>query len=156
MRETLRAPFRISVKDQLGVGEGLAAARRKGKFIQQLRAAVEPCIRRDPMSPVETSRLPFVLRFAGRPQEGMSETNRCNSPARSAIRAPVGEKIHERLQQRRLNRCTVPMKNADDSTQSFPHHPREAYIPLAIYVVTLGRFRNQQAGTLDSNRATFL
>src|SRR5215472_7485334 len=71
MHETLRAPFRIRLKDQLGVGERLRAARRKIKFIQQLHAAVEPCIRRNPISPVETNGLAFVLRFAGRSQKGM-------------------------------------------------------------------------------------
>src|SRR5215469_5996379 len=80
VRETPRTPFRISLKYQLGVRERIAAARRKIKFIQQLHAAVEPRIRRDPKSPVETSGLPFVLRLAGRPQEGMSETNRRVSP----------------------------------------------------------------------------
>src|SRR6516162_5315927 len=115
MRETPGAPFRISSQDQFRVGARLSTAPWKLKFIQQLRAAVEPCIRGDPVLASEAGGLPLAIRFAGRPQQSVSETNRRVCPALTAIRASVNKKFHERLQQRPINRCAVSMENADNS-----------------------------------------
>ena len=58
------------------------------------------------------------MRLARRPQHGMAQADRSFYPTVAGIRSPIGEKIHERLQQGRLNRRAVPVKNADNSAQS--------------------------------------
>src|SRR5215469_3418260 len=118
MREAPGAPFRIGSQDQLRVGYGLTAGRWKIKSIQQLRAAVKSCISGDPVLIREAGGLPLAIRFAGRPQQSVSETNRSVCPALTAIWASVNKKFHERLQQHPINRCGVSMENADNSAQS--------------------------------------
>jgi len=119
MFHALRTPFRISSNDQLRVGKGgTNDFPRKSKFRQQVSAVVEPGVRRNPVPALETTGLAFGKRLARRMQHRMAQANRGSHPGLAGIRTPVGEKIYERLQQRPLNRCTVPMKNADNSAQA--------------------------------------
>src|SRR5882757_1999426 len=48
----------------------------------------------------------------------MTQSDGPIQPAFAGIRAAVGEKIHQRLQKRLLQRRTVPVINADDAAQS--------------------------------------
>ncbi len=58
--------------------------------------------------------------FASRPQQRMAQANRSTDPSPAGNRATVGEKIHERMEERPLNRRTVLVKNSDNPAQSVP------------------------------------
>src|SRR5712671_1237444 len=114
-----RAPRRIGMENQFRVRRlwpyYTLGALQSG---DQVRPAVEPRVRGNPETSFEIRRLPFALRFAGGPQHRMTQPDRSIQPAFAGIRAAVGEKIHQRLQKRFLQRRTVPVINADDAAQS--------------------------------------
>lgn len=119
MFDALRAPFRVSSKDQFRVRNAWTnVASRKIKNREQLCAAIEPGVRRDPIPVFETGGLPLGKRLFRRPQQRVAQANRSLDPGIAGIRTTVSEGIRERLQQRPVNRSTVPVINSDNSAQS--------------------------------------
>jgi hypothetical protein len=123
------------------------AAPRTIKCSPQLCASVEPGVRGDPIPALENDGLPLVKRLVGRSQERMAQANRSFHPALVGVRPTAGEKIHERLQQRPLNWRTVPVKNADNSTQSvtLPSMGR-ALISRGLFVRTISQTTSSRTG----------
>src|SRR5260370_38825329 len=114
-----RAPCGIGFENQFRVSsvwpDRPAGALQLG---DEFRPAIESRVRGNPKPPVEARRLAFAERFAGGPQHRVSQSDRTIHPALAGIWATVGEKIHQGLQKRLLDRRTVPVVNPDDTAQS--------------------------------------
>src|SRR6266480_6004831 len=127
-----RAPSGIGFENQFRVRsvwpDGPAGELQLG---DEFCPAIESRVRGNPKPPVEARRLAFAERFVGCPQHRVTQPDRTIHPALAGIWATVGEKIHQRLQKRLLERRTVPVVNADDTAQSSCLSIRVAVLRMA-------------------------
>ena len=114
-----RAPCRIRPQDQFAVRRvRMHRLLCFLKLVNQLFARVQPRVCHDPKVPVEAQGLPVAFRFLRRPQKRVTHSYRTIHPRVLAVWAAKGKKCGERLQQRRFDRSTVPMHDANEPAQS--------------------------------------
>src|SRR5262249_50710083 len=84
-------------------------------LLNQFRTTVDAGIRSDPDSIVQTARLVLVQRLLRRAKLGMTEAHGTVDPDILPIRSAIGHRMRQLLEERRLDRRTIQIKEANDA-----------------------------------------
>ncbi len=106
------------MQDQIGIRHRTRRLLpRAFEFRAQLRATIDPRIRRDPESAFEARRLPLIQRFPRGAEHCVAESDCVPHPHFTSVRPAIVEETRKRLQKTAIHRRSVPIEYADDAAQ---------------------------------------